>query len=195
MKIYTKTGDQGQTSLFTGQRVAKNDAFIEALGTVDECNSAIGVALSLMPPHEKFNKIREQLNLIQHTLFDLGAAVATPRTRATQAKIEKTRFDHDGVELLEKWMDEYSAQLLELHSFILPGGDPAGAMLHLARSICRRSERIVFPLHHNADVSDHVIIYLNRLSDYLFMASRYVNHLNNNQELKWEKHKQDALTK
>ncbi len=189
MKIYTKTGDKGQTSLFTGQRVAKNDPFIEALGTVDECNSAIGAALSLLPSNEKFDTVRDQLVLIQHTLFDLGAAVATPRTRANPSKIEKTRFDHDGVELLEKWIDQWSEQLPELHSFILPGGHPAGAMLHLARSICRRVERIVFPLHNNGDVSDHVIIYLNRLSDYLFMASRYVNHLSQAPELTWEHHK------
>jgi cob(I)alamin adenosyltransferase len=193
MKIYTKTGDKGQTSLFTGQRVAKNDPFIEALGTVDECNSAIGVAISLLPSDELFAQVKAQLILIQHTLFDLGAALATPRTRAAIAKIEKTRFDHDGVDQLEKWMDLWDEQLPKLHSFILPGGHPSGAMLHLARSICRRAERTVLPLHKHADVSDPVLIYLNRLSDYLFIISRYVNHLINIPESKWEHHKQETI--
>ena len=103
MKIYTKTGDQGETSLFTGERVAKNDPFMEGLGSVDECCSTIGVALSFMPNEEKFTETRNQLEMIQHALFDLGAAVATPRTRANEAKINKTRFDHEAVEFIEKY--------------------------------------------------------------------------------------------
>lgn len=194
MKIYTKTGDKGETSLFTGQRVAKNDAFIEALGTVDECNSAIGAAISLLPAEELFAQVRAQLVLIQHTLFDLGAALATPRTRATNSKIDKTRFDHDGVEQLEKWMDLWDEQLPKLHSFILPGGHSSGSLLHLARSICRRAERRVLPLIKNGDVSDHVLIYLNRLSDYLFISSRFVNHLMEIPESKWEPHKHEKAT-
>lgn len=186
MKIYTKTGDTGETSLFTGQRVPKNDPYIDALGTVDECNSTIGVAISLLPKQPSFTEIHEQLVSIQHALFDLGAALATPRTRAAQTKIEKTRFDHEGVEILEKWIDTMDKALPELHTFILPGGHPAGAMLHLARSICRRAERLVIPIHKHADVSDNVVVYLNRLSDYLFMLSRQVNHLTKSPETLWE---------
>lgn len=188
-KIYTKTGDQGQTSLFTGQRVPKDDCFIEALGSVDECNSAIGSAIALIPDEEKFNEIKNQLNLVQHALFDVGAAVATPRTRALNSKIEKTRFEEEEVALLEQWMDQMDEKLPALHSFILPGGHPSASLLHLARSICRRAERTVIPINSSADVSDHVLIYLNRLSDYLFMASRYLNILSGYPETVWVPHK------
>ena len=166
-KIYTKTGDKGETGLFSGQRVSKNDPIIEAMGTVDECSSALGVALSFLPSVAKFNPVRDQLIRIQHTLFDLGAALATPRTRAGQAKIAKTRFDEEGIVLLEQWIDAMEEELPPLKTFILPGGHPSGAMLHLARSISRRAERLIVPLHHHTDVSDHVLMYINRLSDYL----------------------------
>jgi len=189
MPIYTRTGDKGETSLFTGQRVPKNDPLIEAIGSIDECNSAIGVAISFIPQDPPFTIIHEQLNIIQHALFDVGAALATPRTSAESAKINKTRFDQEEITLLEKWIDNMTKELQELHNFILPGGHTSGAMLHLARSLCRRAERLVIPLNNRSDVSDNVIIYLNRLSDYLFMASRYVNNLTNNPEKKWQPHK------
>lgn len=189
MKIYTKTGDKGKTSLFTGQRVSKDNPFIEALGTVDECNSTIGVVLSLMPQDPEFKLYRTQLEEIQHALFDLGASLATPLTTAEKSKIQKTRFDKEETEMLEQWMDEIEVQLPPLKTFILPGGHPAGAMLHLARSICRRAERLTIPLNHNEEVSDAVMIYLNRLSDYLFMVSRIVNHAANVPETLWEHHK------
>lgn len=186
-KIYTKTGDKGETSLFTGKRVPKNDPYIDALGTVDECNSAIGASLAFLP--KSAAEVRDQLTAIQHALFDLGAALATPRTSASQSKIAKTRFDHEGVELLEKWIDSWEQELPPLKTFILPGGHPAGAMLHLARSICRRAERLVVPINQETDVSDDVLMYLNRLSDYLFVISRYVNHHLNSPETLWEQHK------
>ncbi|MEM1282650.1 MAG: cob(I)yrinic acid a,c-diamide adenosyltransferase [Chlamydiota bacterium] len=184
-KIYTKTGDKGDTSLFSGQRVPKNDPFIQALGSIDECNSAIGSAISLLPTSEQFKQVIEQLEIIQHALFDLGAAVATPRTKAVDAKIEKTRFDQEETSLLEEWIDSMTHELPQLKTFILPGGHPSGAMLHLARSICRRAEREVVPLTNHADVSENVFIYLNRLSDYLFTVSRYVNHLTKTPETCW----------
>lgn len=189
MKLYTKTGDKGETSLFSGQRVPKNDPFIEALGTVDECNSAIGAALSLLPAENSLKTTKHQLETIQHALFDVGAALATPRTKAAASKLEKTRFDNEAVEALEKWIDSMEEHLPPLHAFILPGGHPSGSMLHLARSICRRAERRVLPLHQAGDVSDIVVIYLNRLSDYLFSVSRYVNHLNHSPETTWQQHK------
>lgn len=189
MKIYTRTGDKGETSLFTGQRVLKDDPFIVALGAVDECNSSIGLAISLLGNSEQLLIIKQQLIIVQHALFDVGAAIATPRTRAVNSKLDKTRFDHDAIELLEKWMDSMDAHLPELHAFILPGGHPAGAALHVARSICRRAERLVVPLYKAVDVSDNVLIYLNRLSDYLFIASRYVNHQMSIPETLWELHK------
>lgn len=190
MKIYTRTGDKGETSLFTGQRVEKNDPFIEALGSVDECNSALGAALAFFQSTPEMNRTREQIETIQHALFDVGAALATPRTTATEKKIERTRFDKEAIEILEKWIDEMEEKLPQLHTFILPGGHPAGAFLHLARSICRRAERRVLPLNKRQDVSDTVLIYLNRLSDYLFSASRYLNFLNCSPETGWMPHKQ-----
>lgn len=189
MKVYTKTGDKGQTALFTGERVEKDDAFIEALGAIDECNSAVGAALALLPKIDSLKDLREQLIIIQHALFDVGAAVATPRTRAPNTKLNKTRFDHQATEFLEKWIDAMESHLPKLSSFILPGGHPSGAMLHLARSLCRRAERRVIPIYRTSDISEDVLVYLNRLSDYLFVASRYLNLLTSSPETIWEHHK------
>lgn len=189
-KIYTKTGDSGQTSLYTGQRVVKSDPVIEAIGAVDECNSAVGLAIAHLPSSSPCAQVRNELTRIQHALFDVGAAIATPRTTASSKKIACTRFDKESTELLEKWMDAMEKELPALHTFILPGGHPAGAQLHLARSLCRRAERAAVPLNQHADVSDHVLMYLNRLSDYLFVASRYVNKLLGCPETLWEHHKE-----
>lgn len=190
MKIYTRTGDQGMTSLFTGVRVHKNDSFIEALGAVDEGNSAIGAALSFFPKNVPLlQPIHHQLELIQHALFDVGAALATPRTSEVDSKLEKTRFGHEAIDKLEKWIDEMDKELPPLKNFILPSGHSAGALLHLARSLIRRAERQVVPLFEQHDVSPEVLVYLNRLSDYLFMASRFVNHALQVPETKWQPHK------
>lgn len=189
-KIYTKTGDRGETSLFTGQRIPKNDPFIEAIGTVDELNCSLGVAISILGEgQEELVAVRSQLETIQRALFEVGAALATPRTRAINSKLDKTRFDPDSTAVLEEWIDAMDATLPSLHHFILPGGTPCGSMLHLVRSICRRAERLVAPLTKTADVSDHVLVYLNRLSDYFFVLSRYVNHLAQSPETIWEPHK------
>lgn len=138
-KIYTKTGDQGETSLFSGQRVSKNDPTIDALGTVDEANCAIGLAIAFLPPGSPFDELKKQLFTIQNTLFDLGASLATPRTRASEPKLQKTRFGNEGVLQLEQWIDQLDALLPQLRNFILPGGHPAGAQLHIARGITRRA--------------------------------------------------------
>lgn len=184
-KIYTKTGDKGETSLFSGERLPKSDSCIHLLGTLDECNAAIGIALSLLQEGKPFTEVRRELIEIQHALFDIGAAVATPRSRSTQRKIDKTRFNAEATSFLEQWIDEHEKQLPPLKTFILPGGHPAAATLHLARNICRRSERHAVPLNLHHDVSDHVMAYLNRLSDYLFVASRVINMLTNTQEPPW----------
>lgn len=188
MKIYTKTGDKGSTSLFTGERVLKNDPFLHSLGSVDECSSAIGLSLSFLPQDSKFQEIQNQLEQIQHALFDLGAAIATPQTRASNKKIEKTRFGEEATEKLEKWIDEMELSLPPLHTFILPGGHPSAAALHLARSICRRAERHTIPIKLHADVSNEVMIFLNRLSDYLFVAARKICHLAGSKEVLWKHH-------
>ncbi len=191
LKIYTKTGDEGKTSLFTGQRIVKNDAFVEALGSVDECNSAIGVALSFLPSDNRFATVKEQLIAIQHGLFDIGAAIATPRSSENTHKLEKTSFDLEETAKLEQWIDAMNDTLTPLRSFILPSGQSCGAFIHLARSIARRAERRVTPLYINGDVAKSVMIYLNRLSDYLFILSRYVNHLLGSLETLWQPHKKN----
>ena len=185
MSIYTKTGDQGETSLFNGDRIPKSDNFMHALGTIDECNSALGIALSHLPRDASFEHLREQFIEIQHALFDIGAAVATPRTHSSEAKIEKTRFNAEATKKLEEWIDEMDSKLPKLRTFILPGGHPSSAGLHLARNICRRAERHAIPLNMHKDVSDNVMTYLNRLSDYFFMASRMANHLTGVEETSW----------
>lgn len=184
-KIYTKTGDQGETSLFSGQRVSKNDPTIEALGTVDEANCAIGLAIAFLPPGTPYEDLKKQLLIIQNTLFDLGAALATPRTKANEQKLKKTRFGNEGVLLLEQWIDALDALLPQLRTFILPGGHPAGAQLHIARGITRRAERLIVPIHQHSDVSEPVLTYINRLSDYLFVAARTVNYLAHTPEPQW----------
>jgi cob(I)alamin adenosyltransferase len=188
MKIYTKTGDKGTSTLYTGERLEKTDRFFEALGTVDECNAAIGVSLAALPELSELAPLREQLTHIQHTLFDLGAALATPRDTAQEKAKEKTRFGSEGVILLEKWIDAMEETLPPLHSFILPGGSLSGAQLHLARTICRRAERTVIPLLRAGKAEEAIGIYLNRLSDYLFVASRTVNKLLSCPETAWCPH-------
>lgn len=195
MKIYTRTGDKGETSLYTGQRISKNDPLIDAIGTVDECNSTIGSAIALLPQNPSLDELKGQLIIIQHALFDVGAALATPRTKAVNKKIDKTRFDPQATTLLEEWMDQMETALPDLHTFILPGGHPTSALLHLARSICRRAERAIIPINQRADVSDHVLMYLNRLSDYLFQAARFVNAQLQAPETLWEPHKCNAAHK
>ncbi len=190
-KIYTKTGDKGETSLFTGERVPKSNPFIEAVGAVDECNSALGAAIAHLPERDDLADTHKALTAVQHALFDVGAALATPRSSASEAKIKKTHFDVHATELLEQWIDAMDKELPKLTQFILPGGHPSGAMLHLARSVCRRAERRVAPLNTHTDVSDDVFIYLNRLSDYLFVASRYVNHQLSQPETHWQHERSD----
>lgn len=184
-KIYTKKGDRGETSVFSGERIAKSDPCIHLLGTLDECNAAIGIALAYLPSEPLFTAIRNQLVEIQHALFDIGAAAATPTSRSEQRKIDKTRFNPKAIQSLEAWIDEFEEQLPTLKTFILPGGHLAAATLHSARTICRRAERHAIPLILHHDVSDDVMAYLNRLSDYLFVVSRMVNFLTKTNESLW----------
>jgi cob(I)alamin adenosyltransferase len=188
VKIYTKSGDNGTTSLFSGQRVEKSSISIHALGAVDECNSTIGLAVAFLPEADRFSSLKKQLLIIQHALFDLGAHIATPRTRSSDAKLASTSFEEEAVAALEKWIDAMEESLPQLKSFILPGGGLCGAHLHLARSVCRRAERSIVDLAAAGDVSQKALKYINRLSDYLFVASRYVNFLQNCPETPWQKH-------
>jgi cob(I)alamin adenosyltransferase len=175
-RIYTRTGDDGSTALGSGERRPKYDLRIAAYGTVDETNAAIGVArLHLQDARE----IDAMLGLIQNDLFDLGADLSVPQR---EGKVERLRVLSTQVERLEGDIDTLNTKLEPLTSFVLPGGTPAAAYLHLARTICRRAERMVVELAGKPEepVTDAAIQYLNRLSDFLFVASRAANNAANN---------------
>jgi len=167
-RIYTKTGDDGTTGLGDGSRRAKHDLRIEAYGTVDETNSALGVALA----QGLEARAAEMLRAIQNELFDVGSDLCVPGPAG-----EKLRILPSYVERLERWIDEQNARLAPLRSFVLPGGTSAAAHLHLARTICRRAERLVSALleHERDAVNGEVLKYLNRLSDLLFVLARVAN--------------------
>ncbi|ALC92104.1 cob(I)yrinic acid a c-diamide adenosyltransferase [Bacillus sp. FJAT-18017] len=171
MKIYTKSGDKGTTSLIYGSRVNKNDARVEAYGTCDEANSAIGLALSYLK-NEFFpgkETVDEVYHKIQTQLFHVGAELATPKGKEVKWKISVEDLNE-----MEKQIDEWDSTLPQLTTFILPGGHPAGAAFHVARTVVRRAERIAVSL--GDSVNPLVLSYLNRLSDMLFVTARFVNH-------------------
>jgi cob(I)alamin adenosyltransferase len=181
MKIYTRTGDSGSTGLFGGPRVLKDDDRIEAYGTVDELNAAIGVARST----GLSEAVDTQLARIQHELFAIGAELATPNPDA-----HRMRWISDQhVATLEAWIDEHEQSLPELKQFILPAGDAGATALHLARAICRRAERRVVTLARRpeAAISTRIVIYLNRLSDLLFVMTRVANQDAGAGEVAWQR--------
>jgi len=182
MKIYTKTGDDGTTGLFGGHRVAKTDQRVEAYGTVDELNSALGVARAHLS-ETKASTLDAFIARLQTELFVLGADLATPA--ASKALID--RLEVAQVEALEAEIDRYEAELEPLTQFILPGGSLPGAWLHLARTICRRAERRCVELDADPEskLGDAIVPYLNRLSDLLFVLGRYANHLVGIPETPW----------
>ncbi|MEX2435158.1 MAG: cob(I)yrinic acid a,c-diamide adenosyltransferase [Balneolaceae bacterium] len=182
MKIYTKKGDKGTTSLYGGEKVEKNSQRINTYGTVDELNSVLGLILT----YPLSSRGVELLHEIQHQLFVLGADLATPQTK----KVKIERIGKDEIQKLEDWIDELQENLPPLTSFILPGGIPAGATLHLARTICRRAERETVSLKKAETVSDEAIIYLNRLSDLLFVLARFENHEAGEKETPWVSRKE-----
>ncbi len=178
MKIYTKTGDKGDTSLFGGHRVPKDALRIEAYGSVDELNSVLGLVRSGLNETD----IDTILDRIQQELFALGADLATPRSTAKNVR----RFQAQDAHPLEQIIDRLDGSLRPLRNFILPGGSSAAASLHFARTVCRRAERAVVRLARNEDLGDGCIIYLNRLSDLLFVLARYANHLSGTPESTWK---------
>jgi len=180
LKIYTKTGDKGETSLFGGKRVPKDSLRIEAYGTVDELNSVIGVCRSVNTVKEVDSILEE----IQNDLFTLGADLATPQS--SENKIQ--RIQSSDISRLEHHIDRIELLLEPLRNFILPSGNRAAAMLHLARTVCRRAERLVVKLAHEESVNESSVIYLNRLSDLLFVLGRRVNTLSSTPEIKWNPH-------
>jgi len=179
VKIYTKTGDQGTTALFGGKRVSKADLRIDAYGTVDELNSFIG----LVRDQEVNQKRKEVLIPIQNTLFIIGSILATEPGN-TKVKIPSLSEEH--VLFLEKEIDGMETELQPLRFFILPGGHPSVSVCHVARTICRRAERLTTALHDQEKTEMLVLKYLNRLSDYLFVLSRKVSQELGAEEMPWK---------
>ena len=178
MKIYTKTGDKGQTSLIGGTRVPKHHLRIESYGTVDELNSYIGLIRDQQVSEHQQNLLKE----IQDRLFTIGSALASDPEKS---KMKIPDLHQEDIELLEKEIDTMTADLTELRHFILPGGSNAVSFCHLARCVCRRAERICVHLSEDSFVDEKVMVYLNRLSDYLFVLSRKLCFDNQIEENKW----------
>lgn len=176
-KIYTRTGDDGTTALGSGQRVPKHALRVEAYGTVDEANAAIGLARALLAEGER--DLDAMLSRIQNDLFDLGADLCMPPPEGGDAPgVSRLRVSPEQVTRLEKEIDAMNGNLAPLRSFVLPGGTPGAAALHVARTVCRRAERVIVRLAAEPGeiVSRPSIEYVNRLSDFLFVASRYLNN-------------------
>jgi len=182
MKIYTKTGDKGETSLFGGQRVWKDNTRISAYGTIDELNSVLGIAVNDISNKE----LLEVLNSIQNELFTLGSDLASPLEKENK-KFTIPRVDLKFVERLEKLIDFFDEKLPPLKNFIIPGGTRGAALLHLARTICRRAEREVITLSKTELINEEIKVYLNRLSDLLFVLARYENFSSNHPDIEWKK--------
>lgn len=175
-KIYTRTGDDGTTALGSGERVAKYALRVEAYGTVDESNAAIGLARALLAGADP--DLDASLARIQNDLFDLGADLCVPVRQGEAAKKARLRISPEQVKRLETEIDTLNTDLSPLRSFVLPGGTPAAAQLHVARTVCRRAERAIVRLAAEPGeiVAGPAIEYVNRLSDFLFVASRHVNN-------------------
>lgn len=188
MKIYTKTGDRGETSLFGGGRVRKNDARVSAYGEIDELNSFVGVLIAELartpvePRSAETEAIRTQLKATQNRLFDLGAELAVGDERFLE-KLSRRIAEKD-IEALENEIDNMETSLKPLKNFVLPGGCVTAAHAHVCRSVSRRAERAMLASPSTAPL---LIAYVNRLSDYFFVLARYLNHLNATAEPEWEK--------
>lgn len=183
MKIYTRTGDAGTTALYGGERVAKDARRVEAYGTVDEANALLGVARSQLGGLDSFEVLLVEL---QSALFDVGADLATPESRYRSNIVPLAEGDVLG---LEAEIDRLETELPELRAFILPGGHPAAASLHHARTVVRRAERRVVELLHHEEANSQVAVYLNRLSDLLFVLARAVNTAAGVRDSEWQARK------
>jgi cob(I)alamin adenosyltransferase len=180
-KIYTKTGDAGDTGLFGGGRVGKDHPRVEAYCDIDELNAVLGMARSV----EMMPRIDEVLVPIQRDLFAIGALLATPNPAKMHEQLAKARVDNDRIAQLERAIDDGEHELEPLKAFIIPGGTPKAAALHVARTVCRRAERRVVHLRRDTDIPQLVVIYLNRLSDLLFVLARVANRRAGAGEVTW----------
>jgi len=181
LKIYTKTGDRGTTGLFGGGRVPKDDVRVEAYGEVDELNAVLGMARAI----EMMPRVDEIIAPVQRDLFSIGAILATPDLEKMREQLAKARIDEGRIEQLERAIDDCDVELPPLTAFILPGGTPKAAALHVARTVCRRAERRVIHLQHAVEIPQVVVIYLNRLSDLLFSLARVANKRAGAGEVTW----------
>ena len=190
MSIATGTGDGGDSGLLGGTRVPKDNSRLEAYGTLDELNAAIGVAIAHAPPEA----VSAQLSRIAHWLFDLGTDLATPGAGLQSARSDggsaseeiPLRIGDEPIAELTAWIHAFEAELPPLRAFILPGGTPAAAALHLARTICRRAERRVVTLLHDSGEGKKAMVFLNRLSDLLFLHARASNHAAGHGDVEWQ---------
>lgn len=176
IKIYTKTGDKGTTSLFGGTRVLKSSVRVETYGTVDELNSTIGIVLTQI----QSSKVKTELKKIQYDLLTIGSTLANPSASKISGLPQR-------VEEFERLIDQLTSKLPELRNFILPGGGMVGSHLHLARTICRRAERRLVELSQHESVDNAIMMYFNRLSDLLFTMARFVNHQEKKKETIWKR--------
>jgi len=183
MKIYTKSGDEGSTGLLGGHRVSKSDVRVKAYGTVDELNSFLGFA-AVLASNENLEK---KLLIIQHDLFSIGANLATSIETTKQGNRKKMEVPVERVGEIETWIDEMAAQLPELKAFVLPGGTQPAAVLHMCRTVCRRAERVVVEASEQVEIDPQAIVYLNRLSDLLFMWARFENFQQGGSDVLWLK--------
>ncbi|WP_117883285.1 cob(I)yrinic acid a,c-diamide adenosyltransferase [Aureibaculum luteum] len=185
MKIYTKTGDKGQTSLYGGTRVPKYHLRIEAYGTVDELNSHIG----LLKDQKITEPTAKTLLKVQNELFTLGAMLATPPEKETlkngKERLNIPKITASDIQYLENEIDTMQQSLPQMTHFVLPGGHQTVSFCHIARCICRRAERLSVQLNENDPINDHIIMYLNRLSDYLFVLARKLTYDNHVEEIPW----------
>lgn len=185
MKIYTRTGDRGETGLFGGQRVRKDHARVEAYGEVDELNSTLGLAVAQLQADGE-TELAGRLRLIQADLFTLGANLATPAPEdGGRPNDHIPPLPTERIAEMEGWMDAAEEELPPLRTFILPGGAEAASRLHLARTVCRRAERRAITLAHEAHIADDAVIYLNRLSDLLFTLARLANVRRGVEDVAW----------
>ena len=179
MKIYTRTGDDGTTGLIGGRRVRKSDLRIECYGTVDELNAAVGVAVAAAP-----QSMAAQLRAVQNDLFVIGSHLAAPADSAPTSVVLPP-LDEAAATRLESEIDAAEAELPPLRNFILPGGSEASARLHFARTVCRRAERLVVAMSEERPVPAAIILYLNRLSDWLFVMARHANRQDRVEDIGW----------
>ena len=181
LKIYTRTGDRGDTGLFGGGRVGKDDVRVDAYGEVDELNAVVGVVRATAPA----SPIATLLEQVQRDLFSIGAILATPDLEKMRRQLEKARLDDARIAELERAIDAAEERLEPLKAFILPGGAPQAAALHVARTVCRRAERRVVHRARDVELPEVVIVYLNRLSDLLFTLARLANHEAGSPDVEW----------